>query len=218
MLIDDIELMIQDGARTPYLSVDTAWSYLSGSMVMTHKSLPSLSGLCQTQGGCLAVIYVDQLPKGPQGAGIMFRTQRTRPSIKPGSTLKQDLWLIQVQQGSFAWQFMANQDIDFKEKPLQKVLFLQWKPGTFHHALEHHHNLLRAMDKDLFEMGTDLERVGLSTLMLSEGMSCIANTVLNMPWLDNVMSDNEVHAINHPCIVAARTIDAHWVVNAQAVI
>jgi hypothetical protein len=209
MFLDDIHLALNDGVPSAYLSTDTAFSMLSGTSVITRKLMPGFSGLCQTPEGLLPIFIVDDLPLGPEAGGIMFYTYRKKTGAED---VRSPHWLIQIQQGSFAWQIMISNGINGKGKPLNKAVFLKWRPKTFSQALEKHHNLVRALPAEGFLLNSDLERVATSTFMLSEGFSSIANTYIDESWLKTALEGNfgDEIEVNDPCVDAIKVVSVEW--------
>jgi hypothetical protein len=216
MFLDDIHLALNEGLPSAYLSTDTAFSLLSGTSVLTRKLMPGLSGLCPTPEGMLPIFIVDELPLGPEAGGIMFYTYRKKSSA--GSEKERvPHWLVQIQQGSFAWHIMISDSINGKGKPINKAVFLKWRPKTFPQALEKHHNLVRSLPSDGFLLNSDLERVATSTFMLNEGFSSIANTYIDASWLKAAImagAGAEVE-VDDPCVDAIKVVSVEWHVDAS---
>lgn len=212
MLIDQISLISYAGMLSPYFSTDSSYSLITGTSVLTSKSVPGLSGLCDTPHGLVAVIFVDNLPVADRSAGIMLQTMRKQGDENVNK------WLVQVQQGSFAWQFMASEMVNGKGKPHAKAIFLRWKPGCMTAAIERHHNLVRALPEDQFLIGSDLERVATSTFMLSEGYSTIALTYTGEQWFNHLIENGGRIMLEDACIDAACCVDVEWTIDAQSMI
>lgn len=216
MFLDDIHLALNDGVPSAYLSTDTAFSLISGTPVITRKLMPGLSGLCPTPEGLIAIFIVDDLPLGADAGGILFYTYRK----KLGAAIEGERaphWLVQIQQGSFAWQIMISDSINGKGMPINKAVFLKWRPKTFSHALERHHNLVRALPKEGFLLDSDLERVATSTFMLSEGFSSIANTYIDEPWFTSALEGRAgaEAEVEDPCVSAIKVVNVEWQVDAS---
>ncbi len=215
MRFDDLELMLNEGLQSAYVSTGTAFSLISNTSVITHKLAPGLSGLCSTPKGLLAVFFVDELPEQDRAGGILFYTARRKASLHDDQALVPH-WLVQIQQGSFAWQMMATEQINGSGLPLPYALFLKWRPGTFAQAVERHHNLIRAMPDDQFDLNTDFERIATSTFMLSEGLSSVANSYLAEPWVKAAYQSQGPLPVDDACVEAIRCVAVDWQVNTNA--
>jgi hypothetical protein len=215
MRLDDFNLMLSERLPSAHLSSGSAFSLISNTPVLTHKLVPGLSGLCATPKGLMAVFFVDELPTSDKLAGIMFYTARRKATLHDPNALTPH-WLIQLQQGSFAWQIMTTEHINGQGTPLPFALFLKWKPGSFARAIEKHHDLVRALPSEGFDLDTDLERVATSTFMLSEGLSCVANAYLAEPWVREAYQHQSVKNVDDPCVEAIRCIPVEWEVNTDA--
>lgn len=215
MRLDDLDVMLNDGLQSAYVSTGTAFSLISNTPVMTHKLAPGLSGLCATPKGLMAVFFVDELPEQDRAGGMLFYTARRKPSLHDEEALVPH-WLVQIQQGSFAWQIMTTEQINGAGLPLPYALFLKWRPGSFAKAIERHHNLIRGMPAENFDLNTDFERVATSTFMLSEGFSSVANTYLAEPWVKAAYQTKGPLLVDDACVEAIRCVAVDWEVNTNA--
>lgn len=209
MLVRDIEIAASEGFPSSILSVDTTFSSLSRTMVMTHKLMPSLSGLCQTKDGLMAVFFVDELPEMNKMGGVLFYTQRTE-SIEGLEDRVVPQWIVQIQTGTFAWQTMSDEFINGNGLPLSKAVFLKWKPGSYPHAVERHHNLIRKLPDDMFDIGSDLEKVAISVFLLSSNLSSIASTYIDEPWFKAALNSEDTGKIDDSCVDDIKVVDVEW--------
>lgn len=209
MLVRDIEIAASEGFPSSILSIDTTFSSLSRTMVMTHKLMPSLSGLCQTEDGLMAVFFVDELPEMNKMGGVLFYTQRTE-SIEGLEDRVVPQWIVQIQTGTFAWQTMSDEFINGNGLPLSKAVFLKWKPGSYPHAVERHHNLIRKLPDDMFDIGSDLEKVAISVFLLSSNLSSIASTYINEPWFKAALNSENISKIDDSCVDDIKVVDVEW--------
>lgn len=209
MQITDIEVMVNSGLPSAYASVETSFSTLSNRYVMMHLTVPGLSGLVQTDKGPVLVMFADSIPEYHEAAALMLGTQRRR-DLEGDEHVQEDKCLYVVQQGSYAWQSMGNAQDCEEGLPAPFVVFLQWRPGAFGHAIEAHHGLIRSLPMNNFLIGSELEKVSLSTLLLSSGLSSIADTVANQEWFRSVLDGDAVTVADHPFVIQAKKIKANW--------
>lgn len=209
MLVRDIEIAASEGFPSSILSIDTTFSSLSRTMVMTHKLMPSLSGLCQTKDGLMAVFFVDELPEMNKMGGVLFYTQRTE-SIEGLEDRVVPQWIVQIQTGTFAWQTMSDEFINGNGLPLSKAVFMKWKPGSYPHAVERHHNLIRRLPDDMFDVGSDLEKVAISVFLLSSNLSSIASTYIDEPWFKAALNSEDTGKIDDSCVDDIKVVDVEW--------
>lgn len=216
MLMRDIDVAAQEGFPSAILSIDTSFSTLSRTMVMTHKLMPSLSGLCIMGDGLVAVFFVDELPEMNKMGGVLYYTKRLEAAeAEDGSITNIEVpnWIVQIQTGNFAWQTMSDEFINGRGMPLNKAVFLKWKPGSYPYAVERHHDLVRKLPDELFDVGSDFEKIALSTFLLSSEMSTIANTYIDEPWLKRALNGETVENINDHCVCGIKVIDVDWSVD-----
>lgn len=209
MQISDLEVMIDSGLPSAFASVETSFSTLSNRYVMMHLSVPGLSGLVHTAKGPVLVIFVDTMPDYNEAAALMLGTQRRR-DLDGDDHVHEDHCLYVVQQGSYAWQFMGGSDDYDEGAPAPYVIFLQWRPGTFSYAIEAHHDMVRSLPMDAFVIGSDLEKMSMSTLMLSSGLSSIADTVANQDWFLSLLGKHSELEVDHPFVSRAKKVKANW--------
>jgi hypothetical protein len=130
---------------------------------------PGLCGIVPVESKHVAVVFVDKLPNERELHGLLMLTPRTDES---GSISNN--WLIQVQGGLLAWQFMTVDD--HLPDLIGHVVLLEWRSGHLGMAIDKHHRMIETISKpEDWLVGSQIEIEAYSNYALATGMSTLSH-------------------------------------------
>lgn len=178
--IADTLLMAQTGIKSPYIASGPSISPITGQAVMTHRVFPGL-GAFVTEGGCSnAMLYLDRLEGIERIHGVLYRTSRGSVDIEDEQV---PYWLVQIESGYQAWQFMVP--VESVANLSDSLVLCQWIPGGLPDALALHNTILSELweDNEML-IGSEIERTALAQLSISSGMSSIFHPFWAMGFVE----------------------------------
>lgn len=178
--ITDTLLMAEAGLRSPYTTSAPSISPISGHAVMTNRVFPGLGTFLTFENQSQAIFYADSIENVDSVQGVLYPTTRASTDNDEEEI---DYWLVQIESGYKAWQYMAP--VDSVSLLSDTITLCEWAPGRLEDALALHNETLSELwdDEDLL-VGSDLERKTMSQFSLASGATSLFHPLMIMGLLD----------------------------------